>query len=545
MSDRRRLKSIASRYDLEVTRHRDPWRGLRSRLSCIFAVGSIAASLPWLLGDHRAFQSQCVSQAHRVFEQDCQSCHDRSLAPLLRMVTFDNTIHSTSDKKCRVCHGESNEDHLSPSISSAARLLSKPTEGTAELRGGREETLKQKLQAHFSELGCAGCHQEHRGHSQLADVADAHCSQCHSAAHDQVSPQRFELNFSDFGHHPEFAIWRNTDRTTTVPVEDRREPTLVKCDQDRPVDQAAIKFSHHRHLDPQLPLPGGKTIEISCVDCHQPDASGAYFRPLTFEQNCQRCHTLGFPSTGELPHSQPEIIRGILLDRLAKNRDGKRPAATDELGGPTKAPITAIKTDSDAPPSLATLERELEKLEQQLFATPHPERSNELPRVAGLLEAACTKCHFTERTGGVGETWKVTPPRLPEQWMSHSRFRHDRHSSVDCQACHTRNGQRIETVKREQFYPVIKGEWRASPSIYASESARDVLMPRIDICRQCHGHGSAPGSRSVGDRCVDCHAYHHTPLSSEPRPGIAELLQAVRPRISGAKPADPAAEAGP
>ena len=545
MSDPRRLKSIASRYDLDVTRHRDPWRMLRSRLSYIFALGSIVACLPWLLGDHRAFQSRCVSDAHRVFEQKCQNCHDRSLVPLWRMVTFDNTIHSTSDKKCSVCHRESNEDHLSPSISGNAPLLSKRAEGANEISDGRHETLTRQLQAHFSELGCAGCHQEHRGHLQLADVADAHCSKCHFTAHDQISPRRFELNFSDFGHHPEFALWRNRDQTPTVPSAGHPNPPLVTWDGVQPVDQAAIKFSHHRHLDPQLPMPGGKTTALSCADCHQSDPSGAYFRPLTFEQDCQRCHKLGFPSTGELPHSKPEIIQGILLDRLAKNRDGKRPAASDELGGPTKAPIPAIKTDPDAPPSLAALKPELEKLEQQLFAVLHPKTSNARPRVAGLLEAACTKCHFTERTDGVGEPWKVIPPRMPAQWMSHSRFRHDRHSSVDCLACHTRNGHRMDTAPREQFYPALKDEWKESVSIYASESAQDVLMPRIEICRQCHGHGSAPGSRSVGDRCVDCHAYHHTPMTSGSRAGMAELLKAGRQGRSGAKRAEPAAGAAP
>ena len=520
---------------------------LRSRLSYIFAIGSIAACIPWLLGDHRAFQARCVSDAHRVFEQDCKSCHDRSLAPLSRMVTFDNTIHSTSDKKCQACHPQSNEDHLSPSISGDARLLTKRGEDIGELREGRDETLKRQLHAHFLKLGCAGCHQEHRGHLHLADVADEHCSTCHSTIHEQISPRRFELNFANFGHHPEFALWQNPVKTTTVPAEELRESSPVKWEQDGPVDRSAIKFSHHRHLDPKLPMPGGKTTELSCVDCHQPDASGAYFRPLTFAQDCQRCHTLGFPSTGELPHSKPEIIRGILLDRLARNGDGKRPlpAAVDELGGPTKAPIAAIKADSDGRPSLEALQRDLEKLEQLLFAVPHSETSHERPRVAGLLEAACTKCHFTERTERAGEAWRVIPPRLPEQWMNHSRFRHDRHSSVDCQTCHTRNGHRMDTEKREQFYPVLKEERRASPSIYASESARDVLMPRIEICRQCHGHGSAPGSRSVGDRCVDCHAYHHTPPTSEPRWGIEELLKADRRRGRAAKDVEPATKAGP
>ena len=555
MSDKRQLKTIATRYDLDVSRHRDPWRMLRFRLSVVFAVGSLAACLPWLLGDHRAFQSHCVSDAHRVFEQNCQTCHDRSGVPLLRMVSFDNTIHSTSDRKCRVCHRETSDDHLSPPMSGDL-LLSKRSDDAGSqrsdeaggTRSGRYESLVQQLRPQFSELGCAGCHQEHRGHSKLADVADAHCSKCHTTAHQTIAARRFELDFSDFSHHPEFALWRSRDSAKAVAANESAEPELVRWERDGPVDQSAIKFSHHRHLDPRLPMPGGKTMSLNCADCHQSDPGGAYFRPMTFAQDCQRCHKLGFPSTGELPHSKPEIIRGILLERLANHAAAKQqlPAAADEIGGPTKGPLRPIKTEGELPPGLAVLAGDLKRLEQQLFATPQADTADQLPRVAGLLEAACTKCHFTERTDGAGVIWKVIPPRLPTQWMGHSRFRHDRHASVDCQLCHTRNGDRFETVAHDRFYPVLTDEMKKSPSIHASTSAQDVLMPRIEICHQCHGHGNAAGGRrAVGANCVDCHSYHHTPLTTGSRPGIGELLQSDQRGSRAAQPAEPAAETGP
>lgn len=320
MSDQRRLKSIGSRYDVEVSRHPDPLRTLHSRLSWIFAVGTSVACIPWLLGDHRAFQSECVSDAHRVFGQNCHDCHDRSLVPLQRMVTLNNTLHSTSDTKCQKCHRETNSDHLSASNSTPERLAA----------------LEQSLKPKFDQIGCAGCHTEHRGVTALTHVADANCTNCHTDVHDQVSPRLFELNFKDFVRHPEFAIWRQESHLQFARPVDRVKSPHIRREAEQPSDQTAIKFSHHRHLDPKLPMPGGKTTELRCNDCHQADQSGAYLRPIQFEQHCHRCHHLGFPNTGELPHLKPEIIRGILLDGLAKNSNVTLPQPEDKLGGPTK-----------------------------------------------------------------------------------------------------------------------------------------------------------------------------------------------------------------
>lgn len=539
MADNRQLKSIGLRYDVEVVRHPDLWRKLRSRLSYIFFFGTIIACIPWLLGDHRPFQSQCVSNAHRVFEQDCSTCHDRSTIPIWRMVTLNNSLHSTSDNKCRVCHRETTGDHLALSISSNPPTISSQPGEAITAGGTRFEALVQQLKQDFDNLGCADCHIEHRGHSSLSEVTNANCSNCHVAAHKQIASQRFQLDFSDFGHHPEFGVWRKPADSSTLPDPEARLPEVVRWDGDKPIDQSVFRFSHHRHLDPKLPTHGGKTVALACSDCHRLEAGGAYFLPISFEQNCQQCHKLGFKATGELPHSNPDIIRGILLDRLTR-KSIEVPAAADEIGGPTKRPLEA--NGSAAPSPL----EQLKSLEQRLFATAPEESSAGLPRVAGLLEAACTKCHFTEQTPAATDPWKVIPPQLPNQWMVHSRFRHDSHSAVDCQACHTRSGNRFETVPRDQFYPVMKDELRLSSSIYASASAQDVLLPRIAICRQCHGDESADRVHSaVKDRCVDCHGYHHTPITSPTKPGMIRLLKSERTDTTGTRHSETPLEAGP
>ena len=514
MSDQRRLGSIGARYDVEVSRHPDPWRMLRSRLSWIFALGTTVACIPWLLGDHRTFQSECVSDAHRVFGQNCQACHDRSLVPLQRMVTLNNRLHSTSDTKCQKCHRETNSDHLSEWVS------------TPERHASLEESLKSK----FDQIGCAGCHTEHRGVAALTHVTDANCTQCHSEIHEKVSPKLFELDFKGFRQHPEFAVWRQESHLQRASRDDRSKRPNIRWEGEQPLDQSAIKFSHHRHLDPALLTPGGKPTELRCIDCHQADQSGAYFRPIQFEQHCHRCHQIGFPETGKLPHAKPEIIRGILLDGLAKNSNVSLPQPQDPLGGPTKRPIDLVKSAAELEP---LFKDQLEALENRLFHS--SQEIHEQPQAVGLLQAACTKCHYTEKTNAITNAWKVVPPQVPDSWMSHNRFRHDRHASVECTLCHTRGGQKSETVDLKSFYPKMSKAAGESSSIYASVAATDILMPRIDVCRNCHGHES-PIAASVTDKCVDCHDYHHETRSKPLPAGIRELLSRGSTRLETTTP---------
>lgn len=76
---------------------------------------------------------------------------------------------------------------------------------------------------------------------------------------------------------------------------------------------------------------------------------------------------------------------------------------------------------------------------------------------------ACVDCHEVRREGTAAEPlWKVTPVKLPDIWMPQARFDHAEHgtSLTPCSTCHT-----AET----------------------SKTASDVLMPRIETCRDCHG----------------------------------------------------------
>ena len=80
-------------------------------------------------------------------------------------------------------------------------------------------------------------------------------------------------------------------------------------------DPDTLKFNHALHLTgATIPkLPGGEKLD--CAFCHQPDASGAFMKPVNFENNCRVCHSLQFdPETPQLklPHGSVEFVSAFL-----------------------------------------------------------------------------------------------------------------------------------------------------------------------------------------------------------------------------------------
>ncbi|HLJ93222.1 MAG TPA: cytochrome c3 family protein, partial [Gemmataceae bacterium] len=71
---------------------------------------------------------------------------------------------------------------------------------------------------------------------------------------------------------------------------------------------------------------------------------------------------------------------------------------------------------------------------------------------------------------------RYLPSRIPQVWLSHSRFSHARHRMLRCTECHDAAN---------------------------SSMAKDVLLPKIESCRQCHN--SQIGARAD---CAECHRYH-------------------------------------
>jgi hypothetical protein len=149
-------------------------------------------------------------------------------------------------------------------------------------------------------MACARCHVEHRGReARLSDVEQAQCTSCH---------------FRRFGAHPEFALLRAGS-----------------------AEAPGLRFPHARHME-SLQKEKGLSTAAACGECHERDASGADFVPISFDRHCASCHassgSLGvvdpLPEDDALPPSAIQAlgIEGGWLARaeeyeLGRGRVGK------------------------------------------------------------------------------------------------------------------------------------------------------------------------------------------------------------------------------
>ena len=73
---------------------------------------------------------------------------------------------------------------------------------------------------------------------------------------------------------------------------------------------------------------------------------------------------------------------------------------------------------------------------------------------------------------------------LTQSWMPEAHFGHGRHGTAltPCATCH---------------------------AAQTSKDARDILMPAISVCRDCHvGSGGARKDNVVASGCMTCHSFH-------------------------------------
>jgi hypothetical protein len=452
------------------------WFGHLSWLAALVATLVIVA---WTLrDDERVYWARPVSSAHGMLQHDCRQCHVQAGAPLTRLVTLNDAHHSVRDQDCQQCHAQSSFDH-SP-------------------RMHQEQVT-----------GCVQCHREHSGREQLAEVADRHCTSCHAnltttEGHPHVAP-----SMDSFAAHPEFFLWEPlaSEEAQAARRADAESPVVWENDQWR--DRTQLKFNHARHLITggvltAPPRPGEEAAhadlrQLSCYDCHVPDAAGQYMQPVNYEQHCASCHKLEFSGKlaigGELPHTSPEIVFGLLRDRLMKHAE----AHPTEVTTTDDEPRLPNKTPPEPPTShdkWQWVESQLDRVNESIFTN---------------VKQGCAYCHtyqVTEPRTANDLGFEIVPPNLPQRWLRGSRFDHQSHREVSCVRCH------------DPQFPERTSEGHAkyaSHTQLTSEDSRDILMPKLETCRQCHGAEAtlvpAPGVRA---RCVDCHDYHqHNPSGTE------------------------------
>jgi hypothetical protein len=448
-------KLIAEKYAIDYPRRRLATRLWKRRWNWLafFAACLVGVALYFVQGS-KAFWAGQVSHSHASFASDCQKCHTASWQPAQRLVSLDSTRHSVPDSACRNCH---------------------PTVGDHHPRVNEVEPA------------CAACHQEHRPARSLLQVADNECSRCHG---DLRSVPDAELHFAaeivsfDEGTagHPEFALMRNET------VHEKHGTSLVAMFDDansKWVDNGGVIFNHKVHLAAEGVLDTNrKPVKLTCANCHQEERDGRYMKPIVYEQHCASCHPLrlagDLAELGDLPHENPEMVRGVIRERLAQP-----------------------KTEPTAAPALPEIRR-----------LPQPSRPSQTQNADDLLAAAdhavfgleakglCRKCHHVEITDGAWTVPLVNPEfgelaagisreMIPSRWFAHGQFHHTKHQSMKCEECHQ------------------AGE---------SSKTSDLLLPGIADCRKCHGSNPTTVTSGVSAECVLCHDYHgpakHPPIET-------------------------------
>lgn len=488
---KRSSRELSGRVEIKFHQHPNRLRRLTWQLA--LAAGVLTAA--WLIyeasaGDHRIYEAGPLTTPHKMFEADCSKCHN-TWQPVVRLVKLDfaNEISSVESYKCMACHkGPTHHINQVPAAES---------------------------------LQCAECHREHRGEEQLAWVDDRLCVKCHMDLMTSTGPsESFALNVEHMGGasakgaHPEFAFRRLLDlKTDANPIGPNHKVHdligwMQRSSDPEPKwqDKARIRFSHAAHLRTQTDSAGrtiyglvGKNprdvdFEKSCHSCHEPDDERRYMLPISYEKHCAECHPLYFDVDEQqqtAPHRSPEVVRGFLTDFYT---------------------LQAAKGKKTFPPQKNMPER---PLPGRTYRSPinHEEAETIIEQVARAEQAAishtdlllnrrggCQYCHEVkppDPEANENGLYEIVPPRIPERWLPHSRFRHDSHRMLSCVSCHGK----------------AAGEDRP---IEKSHSTGDVLLPSLGVCLNCHttdlrNHSEIDvetdfeGARTD---CVECHVYH-------------------------------------
>ena len=454
MTDSRWIRSISRRLNIEVDQLSDPIRRRRFRLSVwctVLPIGALAFAA--LQGDWSIYEARPVASQHRSFENDCGQCHSKHLQPLVALASrfgLSSTAHpsSVTDQDCQKCHPEDTYDH-NPVMN--------------------EHTVD----------GCVACHNEHRGLDALSMVADANCTNCHDSMETTDGSLIFRTGIHSLDAHPEFALMDSPSETDSLTGHGVH--TVAERDRDEWRDKSRLHFSHATHLASDgVLLPsnhsenrdGNQFRVLTCNDCHATDDHGEYMQPIAYEQHCKECHRLEVSESllvgGELPHAAPELLVGILRERLVAY--AHRHAAEVLAAPKTEQPL----------PGKAVVQQTTPKDEWEWA-----ERKLSEGDTFRSVTNACMLCHEQD----IGSTTveiaalKIVASRVPKRWLPHSHFSHRRHETMDCAECHD--------------------------GAHSSFSAADILMTSMDTCRRCHAsRGSNDENRSVRSDCIQCHRYH-------------------------------------
>ena len=316
----------------------------------------------------------------------------------------------------------------------------------------------------FRQSRCETCHKEHNGTAHLIQSAQGLCSDCHAGL--SILSNSDLNNISDFASdHTEFRVSLMT--RSELSRNDPQAWQRISLDDPAVRHETGLIFPHDIHLDEKgVDGPQGNQVMI-CDDCHQTDASGNYMVPIAMEPHCQSCHRLEFDPDDikrELPHSDLPNLRKMLNEfySLAALRGGI--------------------TDEDAPDLVTERRRPGKSLtrEEQEVALKWALEKAEFVAEEVVEFRSCNLCHKVERDPSSEAGWMIPEVNTAQsRWLPKGDFDHESHRSTSCESCHDALG---------------------------SKRSEDVLLPKIAVCRECHG-----GQHSedlLQSTCIECHDFH-------------------------------------
>ena len=142
----------------------------------------------------------------------------------------------------------------------------------------------QRVSTQDNEMPCSSCHPEHEGRDgHLTQVPNQRCASCHDG-------------HSFNTQHPEF------------------EALAI-------ADDGGLDFPHVKHVRELMTQHGFEDVEQACLQCHEPQPDGRYFKPLDFDRNCDSCHLTTSVGTARLPIGTRDRIGVDTLETIQQKRE--------------------------------------------------------------------------------------------------------------------------------------------------------------------------------------------------------------------------------
>jgi predicted CXXCH cytochrome family protein len=508
MASRETGKQKAARIPLDY--YRRPDRLQRGKL--MLALAGLAAAVgfgAWgMVRPAGHYAPGPLAAPHAIWNDRCATCHVEFTPIRGDAWAASPTSASATAERCQTCH-------LAP----------------------EHHAMKQPGEV----AGCGSCHVDHRGsEASLLRMDDRHCTRCHKAldAHPAAPSATVALSTT--------AGNAASTSTGATPPESRNSVTRFDLEHHPPFrsalsDPGKLKFTHRRHLAPGMNLgPGDRfparrwnsvlladrdrylpksavaddLIQLSCADCHQLDtsasgpvnatamsaggrsrpAAGAYFQPITYEAQCRGCHPLAFDPDANSEEDAAGTTGGKVLPHKL---------TPDQISEYLKMTYEAAYFESQ--PKL---------FDQFVPARPLPNRTRpelkqartwvdeKVQRSATFLNGRCGECH---ELAGLPTQAPVAATNIPQIWLPSSRFDHSAHRAVSCQQCH--QAPYLNPSSPAGVPPASSAAMVSGGEVQSALDNADVLIPKIEVCIQCHAPQTSVGSGARFD-CALCHRYH-------------------------------------